>query len=366
MPSTARELLAASWLAELQRIYYGGLVPLTTAAAAMASSPFPFPLPNVLLSLHGHHQQLQLLQPFQAAMPCDADRRTGEKLRGCTTNRPNDQSERLPVAGASNTGVLADSGRKTALTSVDEKARQPTTVAATAVTSVHRNRTGLNDFSIPSILARNDRFEGRRHDDDSGSTGSFNGATSGVDSEDAWSACTGSPSAEPETRSKLSNSSSDIEAAFDDDEDVSCPSTDRSVAPVATFGGMSDKPSMLLPSLFCFRQQQQQQHNALTASTTMRPLSSISPMSSSSYLSVSPPVCVRRPLQPCSDGHAMTGGPVKRRRHNQSADLLTSSSARIESIDGRADSVTRRQMMAPDSSSRQYECPQCDKVSNLL
>jgi hypothetical protein len=357
MPSTTRELLAASWLAELQRFYCGGLVPLTTAAA-MSSSPFPLPLPNVLLSLHGQHQQLQLLHPFHAAVaPHDADRRSGEKLRGCATVRPKDQSERSPVAGASITGVIADDCRKTALTNLSDKARQPISVATSAVTSVHRNRTGLNDFSIPSILARNDRFEGRRRDDDSGSTGSFNGATSGVDSEDAWSACTPSPSAEAETQSKLSNSSSDNEAAFDDDEDLSCPSTDRSIAPVATFGGLSDRPSMLLPSLFCFRQQQ---HDALAASMTMRPLPSTCPISSS-YLSVSPPVGVRRPLQ--SESHAATGRPVKRRKHNQSTDLTAS--APIDNTDGPAELVTRRQMMAPDSSSRQYECPQCDKVCNL-
>ena len=167
--------------------------------------------------------------------------------------------------------------------------------------------------------------------------------------------CTRSPSAEQETLSKLSSSDSEV---FDEDRDLRCRSADRR----SEFQTVVDNSSTVqhaplyrflppisgsCPTPFC-----------------VHPFPPTSPMSStSSSMSTSPPICFRDERTRWTSGVTSSEDD---KRWNQKPHEDTSTTAEVglaRGLEGK--SMMTRQTMLADSSSRHYECPQCDKVRNI-
>jgi len=358
-PQIGRELFAAAWLAELHRLYYGGFVP--AAAASVMTSPFPLlPPSSFLLSLASRHRML-MQQPLHGSVaPPDTGLRRGEhntqeglsgrfpsETRSPTTDSLNITASVEPELDAVNRGQKRVASNRNG----NETKRLIVDVAT------RRNSTGLNDFSIPSILGGKGRFGGRRRED-SGSVGSCGGATSGADSEDAWSTGTRSP----EALSKLSSSDSDV---FDEDHhDLRCPSAVRR----SGFQTAVVNSSAVQPELYCFRQPIA---GSCPTPLTVHSFPPTSPMSSaSSSLSTSPSIYLREAL-PSRASSVASVEQNKRWRWKQEPLADASTTSEVDRQRGTEGRVLSRQTMVADSSSsssssRHFECPQCEKVSEVL
>lgn len=357
-PPIGHDWLTAVWLAELHRLYYGGL--MCQSAVTMASS-FPSQLPFASLMSSCQHLLLQQQQQQPIHAPSSVGRYTA---RGDAVDCSFDQNSPSSTTAASaiattkpETGGTRNGVKRT---SASEEGGEKRLKAAASddvgVALRHPRRSGLNDFSIPSILSCSGRFEGRRRRD-SGSAGSLGGGISGFDSEDAWSACTRPSSTEPDIISK-SPTSSDSENF--DDEDTRCrPSADHDVLRAEPFQTMAvNSPTFPMMPVYRFHPQQ---CGAFTTPTfTGHPVPHTSPMTS--------PICFRRESK-CWTSSESSDGLKKRSQHQQRLDndSTKAESKRVRGSENVKNVTVSRLTMAADSSSsiRRYECPQCEKVCIL-